>query len=140
MKSALTFDQTERDTQTGAAEWDILDAGKCVGTIRKDTVHVGDGYRADSYSVEVVPFDGDPVEESFGVANTWSQGKGMTARQAMAACKAFARKHLLNEAVCESCGKLKPVCCDEDNAAWCAKCCTNPHTPFNPQHDYYPEG
>jgi len=98
----LTYEQTERDTQTGCAAWEVFLDGTQVGTIEKDTVWCGDGYRADSYSVVLDVGSDEAVEDCYQVANSWSYGKGATARQAMAACKAFARKHLI-----PSCGEAQ---------------------------------
>lgn len=92
MARKLKFEQTERDTQ-GNATWEITLNGEYVGRIEKSTVWCGDGYCADGYDVQVETVD-DLKEECFQVANIWTRGNGMTARVALAACKAFARQVL----------------------------------------------
>lgn len=95
MKTKLTFTQTMRDPQDGSATWSIKRGDDEIGTIEKSTAWCGDGYRADSYSVTIEPLDDDDegADDCFDVANTWGRGN-MTAREALAACKAFARAHV----------------------------------------------
>jgi len=101
-KSKVTFIQTESDPQTGCADWEIRIVGdggyEVVGQIQKETVWCGDGYCADSYSVTVERESWEESkDECFQVANIWSRGRGLTARKALAACKAFAREALAND-------------------------------------------
>jgi hypothetical protein len=97
--TTIKFEQVEVDTQTGCAQWEIrLDNDgvyEVVGLIEKNTCRCGDGYRADSYSVNVELDEWEEArEEYFQVRNSWSRGEGMTARQALAKCKAFAKEQL----------------------------------------------
>jgi hypothetical protein len=98
----LSFRQVSRDTQTGCASWDVLLGDQKVGSIEKDTVWCGEGYLTDSYSVTVDVGD-EEAGESYQVANVWNR-KGMTAREALAACKAFARQAVeIQEAAMRPC-------------------------------------
>jgi len=98
-KTKVVFEQIDRDVHSGTAQWEIrLETDgitEIVGLIEKSTCWCGDGYRADCYnvSVELEEWD-DSQEMEYDVRNSWSGGKGMTARQALAACKAFAKRVL----------------------------------------------
>jgi hypothetical protein len=111
-KLKLQFPCAERDSQDGSAAWEIWLYGRDVGRIDKDVVWCGDGYRADSYSVSIdVPGEDESREATFGVANVWNKG-GMTAPQALAACKAFAREAITSSGTLDvrfGCGPHRQV-------------------------------
>lgn len=99
-KPKLTFEQTDCDPQNGCASWSIKLDNKEIGFIDKDTTWCGDGYRADCYNVTIEPMydsDGEMIDEGadeqYHVENIW-RSWGMTACQALAACKAFAREYV----------------------------------------------
>jgi hypothetical protein len=96
-KAKPTFEVIERDTQTGETTWAIKLGDRVIGQIVKDTCHCGDGYQADSYSVDVyldtmIGDDCEEISEAFDCRNAWSRGAGMEARAALAAAKNVARK------------------------------------------------
>jgi len=95
----VVFERMETDPQDGTTTWEIrLETGgvtEVVGSIHKDTVWCGDGYRADTYHVEVDRDQWDDSrEKTFQVCNIWSRGRGTSARTAMAEAKAWAREQL----------------------------------------------
>jgi hypothetical protein len=94
-RNTLKFILSYTDPSCGQAQWDIELDGKIVGQIEKSTSWCGDGYRADDYtvvvSVETADPEDDEREESFPCENSWNPGR-MTARQALAAAKNFARE------------------------------------------------
>ena len=86
----------------GPAEWEVLLDGVEVGSIEKGVVWHGAGYVADSYFVTVHGIlneegDDEEPEECFRVKNIWNKDATLTARQALAAAKEFARRHLVGE-------------------------------------------